>query len=97
MLRATVAIVSLLAVPMSARAEEDRSSVEAERVEAAPQRLFAPPGPIYDDAGRLVAAPPPPKVPSARDLWRRLPPLPQAEGEAGSDPRRTSPRRRGAP
>jgi hypothetical protein len=98
MLKATVALLGLLTLPLSmlARADEERSSVEAERVEVAPG-LFSLPGPIYDEKGRLLAAPPPPNVRSVRDLWRRLPALPQAVREAGAEPGRTAPRRRGGP
>lgn len=95
MLKTMVALVGLLALPVSARADEDRSSIEAERVEAAQINLFALPGPIYDESGRLLAAPPPTDVRDARDVLLRLPVLPEAVGDA--EPGRTSPRRRGEP
>ncbi len=97
MLKTTVVLVGLLTLVISARADEERRSVEAERVEAAPQGLFPLPGPIYDEKGRLLAAPPPSNVRSVRDLLLRKPVLPEAVGDAGSEPRRTSPRRRGEP
>lgn len=97
MLKATVALVGLLTLAMSARADEIRRGVETERVEPAKVKLFPLPGPIYDQAGRLVAAPPPSNVRDRRDVLLRLPALPEAVGDVGSEPRRTSPRRRGEP
>jgi hypothetical protein len=97
MLKVTIALVTLLAAPESARSYEDRSGFEADRAQAAQINLFPLPGPIYDEAGRLLAAPPPSNVRSVRDLLRRQPVLPKAVGDAGSEPRRTTPRRRGEP
>lgn len=97
MLKATIALVGLLALPMSARADEDRRRVEAERVETAPINLFPLPGPIYDESGRLLAAPPPSDVQDVRDVLLRLPVLPEAPGNAGAEPGRTAPRKRGEP
>ena len=95
MLRVSLALVVALAAPALARAYEDRSGFETQRVEAAQVSLFPLPGPIYDESGRLIAAPPPSHVRSARDVLLRLPVLPEAVGDAGSEPRRTSPPRRG--
>ena len=95
MRKAIVALVTLLAAAVSASAYEDTSSLEADRAQAAPIDLFRVPGPIYDEAGRLLAAPPPSDVRSARDVLLRLPVLPEAVGDAGSEPRRTAPPRRG--
>ena len=97
MLRVSLALVVALAAPASAGAYEDRSGFETQRVEAAQVNLFALPGPIYDEAGRLLAAPPRSDVRSVRDLLLRLPVLPEAVGDVGSEPRRTAPRRRGEP
>jgi hypothetical protein len=96
-MKTILTLIAFLAVPALAGAQADTGGVEAERVEAAQVNLFQPPGPIYDEAGRLVAAPPPSNVRSVRDLLRRQPVLPEAVGDAGSEPRRTTPRRRGEP
>jgi hypothetical protein len=90
-------LIAFLAVLALAGAQADTGGVGADRVEVAPVNLFPLPGPIYDEAGRLLAAPPPSNVRSVRDLLRRQPVLPKAVGDAGSEPRRTTPRRRGEP
>ncbi len=97
MRRAILVLAVALAVPVSAGAYEERSGFGAERTEAARGSPFALPGPIYDDAGRIIAAPPPSNVRSPRDVLLRLPVLPEAVGDAGSEPRRSAPRRRGEP
>jgi hypothetical protein len=99
MLKAIIALVGLstLPVPMLARADDERGSAEPERVEVAPRSPLPLPGPIYDEAGRLLAAPPPSDVRDARDVLLRLPALPEAAGGAGYEPGRTAPRRRGEP
>jgi len=97
MLRMSLAVVVALAAPVSAWAYGDKSGFEAERVEAAKVNLFPLPGPIYDEAGRLLATPPPSNVRSVRDLLLRLPVLPEAVGDAGSEPRSTASPRRGEP
>jgi hypothetical protein len=71
MRKAIVALVGLLTLtlPMLASADEERSSEE--RVEVAPQGVFALPGPIYDEKGRLLAAPLPEAVGDAGcEPWR---------------------------
>jgi len=95
MLKAIVAMVILLAMAAPARADGSRSGVEGEPVGMAPRGLFALPGPIYDEKGRLLAAPPPPNVRSGDDLRRRLQARPPAVREAGSEPRPTPPPGRG--
>ena len=95
MLTAIVPLVALLAAPSAVRADERGSGVEVDRVEAAQVNLFALPGPIYDETGRLLAAPPPSDVRDVRDILLRLPDLPEARGSAGSEPGRTAPPRRG--
>jgi hypothetical protein len=97
MWKATVALVIWLAVPGSASADGDQRGVEAERVEPAKVQMAPLPGPIYDEAGRLVAAPPPSNLRSRRDVALRLPVLPEPRGAAGSGPPRTAPPRRGEP
>ena len=97
MLKTTVALLGLLTLPLSATADQEHGSVEAERVEVAPRGLFALPGPIYDENGRLLAAPPPSDIRDARDVLLRLPDLPEPRGDAGPEPGRTAPRRRGEP
>jgi hypothetical protein len=92
MRKATISMAILLAVAGSARADEERSSAEAAPVEVAPHGAL--PGPIYDEKGRLLAAPPPPSVRSV-DLRRRLVARPPAVREAGSEPRPTPPPTRG--
>ena len=91
------ALLTLLAAPALAGADEDPGGAEAERVEAAQVGLFPLPGPLYDEAGRLLAAPPPSDLRSARDVLLRLPVLPEAVGDAGSEPGRSAPPRRGEP
>ena len=97
MRKALVALVGLstLSLPVVASADEERSGGEAERVEVAPRSLFPLPGPICDENGRLLAAPPPADVHDARDVLLRLPALPEAVGDAGHEPGRTAPRARG--
>ncbi len=89
-------VISLIGLaPASASADD--TALEPGRVEAAQGSLFPLPGPIYDEAGRMLAAPPPSGVRSARDLLLRLPLLPEAVGDAGFEPRRSAPPRRGEP
>jgi len=94
MRKAMVALLGLLALPLAslAGADEGRRGVEGERVEVAPQGLFAPPGPIYDESVRRLV-PPPPRSP--RDLLRRKTVLSEAVGAARSEPRATPPQKRG--
>jgi hypothetical protein len=92
---ATISMAILLAMAVPARADGDRRNSEAVRVEVAPVSLRPPPGPIYDEAGRLIVAPPRPNVRSVRDL--PVPMLPEPVGAAGFEPGRTSPRKRGEP
>jgi len=94
MLKAIIALAALLAAPGSVRADEGRSG-DANRVEAAQINLFALPGPIYDEDGRLLAAPSPSDIRDAREILLRLPALPEARGSAGYEPGRAAPRRRG--
>jgi len=97
MRKATISLAIVLAVSGSASADGDRSGVEAVRVEAAKTHLSPLPGPVYDEAGRLVAAPPPSNVRSRRDVALRLPVLREPRGDAGSGPPRTGPPTRGEP
>jgi hypothetical protein len=91
------ALLTLLAAPALAGADADPGGAEAERAQAAQVGLFPLPGPLYDEAGRLLAVPQPSDVRSARDVLLRLPVLPEAVGDAGSEPRRRAPPRRGEP
>jgi len=97
MLKATLVLaVSSIAFAAASASAAD-SDLVPERVEAAQGSPFPLPGPIYDEAGRMLAAPPPSNVRNARDVLLRLPVLPKAVGDAGSKPRRSAPPRRGEP
>jgi len=97
MLKATLALAALLTAFASASASAQDAGLEPERVEAAQGSPFPLPGPISDATGRIVAAPPPSNVRNARDVLLRLPVLPEAVGDAGSEPRRLAPPHRGEP
>jgi hypothetical protein len=97
MRRATVALLVALAVPVAAGADPDRSRqerqrLETERVEAAQGTPFPLPGPLYDEAGRMLAAPPPSDLRSARDVWRRVlsPVAGRGPGRRAAPPRRVA-------
>jgi hypothetical protein len=94
MWRATITILILLAARGPASAVEDRGDFEPERAQQAPVNLFPLPGPVYDEAGRLLAAPPPSDLRDAHDVLLRLPVLPEAAPRAGAEPPRTRPPRR---
>jgi hypothetical protein len=96
MMKTIAALAILLAASDTAKADPGEGAFEAERVDEAPVNLFQPPGPIYDEAGRLVVAPPPsPDLRSARDVLLRLPDLPEPAGAASFESRRTAFPRRG--
>jgi len=97
MLKATLALAVSLTAFASATSFADEAGLRPERVEAAQGSPFPLPGSISDEAGRIVAAPPPSNVRNARDVLLRLPALPEAVGDAGSEPRRSAPPRRGEP
>ncbi len=97
-MQATALVLAIsVAVLAPAIATADEAGLEWERVEAAQGSPFPLPGPIYDESGRLLAAPPPSEARSVRELLLRLPALPEAVGDTGSEPRRSAPPRRGEP
>ncbi len=97
MLKTTLVLaVSLLAFASANASEADTDPVP-ERVETAQGSPFPLPGPISDEAGRIIARPPPTEIRNARDVLLRLPVLPEPVGDAGSEPRRAAPPQRGEP
>jgi hypothetical protein len=97
MLKETLVLaVSSLAFASAAASAGDTDRVP-ERVDTTQGSPFPLPGPISDEAGRIIARPPPPEIRNARDVLLRLPVLPEAVGDAGSEPRRAAPPPRGEP
>ena len=94
-MKTNIVLVTSLATPVAVRADEEYASFATERIEAAQPSLFLLPGSLYEEPGRLLAAPTPTAVCAARNLLLRLPVLPTAVGDARFEPGRSAPPRRG--
>ncbi len=97
MLKVTLVLTVSSIAFVSANASAGDTDRVPEGIEAAQGSPFPLPGPISDEWGRIVARPPTSDVRDARELLLRLPVLPEAVGDAGSEPRRSAPPRRGEP